>query len=231
LGFQDWVFMNNACLVVASGGQNTSELAGHPARLLAERRGIPLVPFSALAEYKARLGRKILMLMGYADAGYQDLPAVLTQVSEVLAALDSDDWIICSGATACGIGAAYHTARQAGFHTLGIVSSLALSNNETLSDYVDDVFFIEDQVWGGRNQDGLLSPTSKAIVALCDEVLAFGGNVITRDELLAAHEIGKPVRYIPADRNHQRAQQAADGHTPECLVLRGLAHEVLRGFK
>jgi len=68
-------------------------------------------------------------------------------------------------------------------------------------------------------------------VVLCDEVLAFGGNVITRDEFLAAHEIGKPVRYIPADRNHQRAQQAADGHTPECLVLEGLAHVVLKEFQ
>lgn len=98
--------------------------------------------------------------------------AILPQFSEVLAALDSGDWRICSGATACGIGAAYHTDRQAGFQTLGIMSSLALSNNDALSACVDKVFFIEDQSWGGCNQDGLLSPTSKAIVTQSDEVLA-----------------------------------------------------------
>ena len=70
------------------------------------------------------------------------------------------------GGTAVGIGVVYELAKQRGFRTLGIVSTLARDGGETLSPCVDLVFFVRDASWGGRLPGSKrLAPTSAAIVA------------------------------------------------------------------
>ena len=98
------------------------------------------------------------------------------------------------------------------------MSSLARDEQVALSPDVDLVFFVTDSTWGGRvggNVDGhspggqRLSPTSAALVANSHALVAIGGGDIARDELLAARQRGKPVRFIPADMDHQLALDKA----------------------
>jgi len=74
---------------------------------------------------------------------------------------------------------------------------------------VDHVFVIEDDTWGGTDADGHLHPTSAAIVAVSDELVAIGGGKISRAELQAGHQAGKPCRFIPAEFNRGLAQHWA----------------------
>jgi hypothetical protein len=65
------------------------------------------------------------------------------------------------GATAEGIGAVYDIAKQKGFTTMGIVSTLARDEGVALSRCVDYVFYVKDSTWGGRtSSDGRLAPPS-----------------------------------------------------------------------
>jgi hypothetical protein len=97
-----------------------------------------------------------------------------------------------------------------GFETAGIVSSNAIEHPEAISDAVDHVCFIKDSQWGGKlPNSNELSPTSKAMVACSDILVAIGGNDIARDELLAGQAQGKLVYYYPAEMDHQTAIQRA----------------------
>ncbi len=163
-------------------------------------------------------GARVLTLVGYSGAGYQDPAAMLAAADAVLAQHDPQHTLVNIGATAQGIGAAYALARQRGFTTIGIVSSLARDEGVALSPHVDLVFFVADSSWGGRvggraggHSPGSqrLSPTSAALVANSDSIVAIGGGDIARDELLAAHRRGKPVRFIPADMDHPVALEKA----------------------
>ena len=54
-----------------------------------------------------------------------------------------------------------------------------------------------------------LSPTSTAMVESSDLMVAIGGGEVARDELTAAKKMGKQIRFIPADMNHQIARDRA----------------------
>jgi threonine dehydratase len=54
-----------------------------------------------------------------------------------------------------------------------------------------------------------LSPTSQAMVASSNVIVAIGGGEVGRDEFLAARAAGKDVRFIPADMNHAQAVDKA----------------------
>lgn len=169
---------------------------------------------------------EVLTFAGFSGAGYQDEGAMLAQAASILDAYEPAKTIINIGATAEGIGAVYELAKRRGFTTIGIVSELARDENVLLSPCVDQVFFIKDNTWGGRLPDsGQLAPTSAAIVANSAAIIAIGGGEIARDEMLAAREAGKPVRFIPADMNHQLARDKAQKKgQPEPTDFRGAAH-------
>ncbi|MNC96065.1 hypothetical protein D3C83_133410 [compost metagenome] len=40
-------------------------------------------------------------------------------------------------------------------------------------------------------------------------IVGIGGGEVARDELIEAKRLGKKVRFIPADMNHQRARDSA----------------------
>lgn len=164
---------------------------------------------SEVQQWLARNPRKLLSFLGYSGAGYQHTAAMLAAAAGELARHDPARTIVNIGATAEGIGAVYGLARERGFATMGIVSSQVLASRSAWSPDVEQVFVIEDATWGGVDAAGRLSPTSAAIVALSDEMVAIGGGAIARDELQAGRRTGKPTRFIPAESNHELARQKA----------------------
>lgn len=186
---------------------------------------VQAAPHEAVARLRAD-GRAVLTFVGYSGAGYEDAPAMLAAARAELARHDPARTVVNIGATDVGIGAVYAIARELGFTTSGIVSSLARQEGVALSPWVQRVYFIDDASWGGVDRaTGRLSPTSAAMVEASDTLVAIGGGDVARDELLAAHAAGKPVHFVPADLDHQRAtQRAARSGGPAPVDFRGSAH-------
>lgn len=155
-------------------------------------------------------GMTVLTFLGYSGAGYEDPVRMLEQAGAVLDGFDPARTIVNIGATADGIGAVYGLAKARGFVTSGIVSTQAREHWVALSPCVDIVFYVEDRTWGGFLPGSeRLSPTSAAMVAASDVLVAIGGGEVARDELLAARAAGKRVVFIPADMNHRIARERA----------------------
>ena len=171
----------------------------------------------------------VVTFAGYSGAEYEDPKAMLEHASRVLDGLDPAKVLINIGATKVGIGAVYELAKQKGFTTMGIVSSLARDERVPLSPCVDYVFYVKDSSWGGKVPGtDQLSPTSKALVEGSTSFVAIGGGDAARDEMLAARDAGKPVTFIPADMNHKIARnKALKKGQPEPTDFRGSAHAAL----
>lgn len=153
---------------------------------------------------------RVLTLVGYSGAEYENKPMMIEQAEQILGTFDPKATIVNIGATAEGIGAVYEVAKRKGFTTSGIVSTQAKDNNVPLSPCVDIVWFVRDATWGGfLPGTETLSSTSTAMVENSDVVVAIGGGEVGRDELIAARRAGKRVQFIPADMNHQIAREKA----------------------
>ena len=172
--------------------------------------------------------KKVLTFVGYSGAEYEDKTAMLDQAKRILAEFDHAKTIVNIGATLDGIGAIYKEAKHRGFVTTGIVSTQAREAKATLSPYVDHVFYVKDATWGGLMQGSeQLSPTSTAIVKSSDVIIGIGGGEVARDEMLVAKRLGKDVRFIPADMNHQRAiEKAEQKGQPAPTEFQGATHAV-----
>jgi hypothetical protein len=168
-----------------------------------------LLTLRALTELKTAGNFGILTFVGYSGAGYEDLDALHAQIKTVLSFYDPKRYLVNCGATEEGIGAVYALAKAEGFETIGIVSSQAAVQECKVSRYVDTVFFVPDETWGGYLPNGELSPTSAAIVDVSDVIVGIGGGEVARDELLAAKSDGRCIIYIPADLNHLTAIKKA----------------------
>ena len=171
-------------------------------------------------------GRTVVTFVGYSGADYEDKSGMLARAATVLDRLDPGTPIVNIGATIDGIGAVYQLAKQKGFETAGIVSSQAQPANATIAPCAGTVFFVEDASWGGlvKGPDGTmaLSPTSAAIVAVSDQVVAIGGGDVARDEFNAAKRLGKKTEFFPADMNHAIARaRAARNRQPAPTDFRG----------
>ncbi len=154
--------------------------------------------------------KRVLSFVGYSDAGYEDPAAMRAAAEQVLSLHDPARTLVNIGGTASGIGAVYELAKGRGFGTMGIVSTLARDGGEALSPCVDWVFFVRDDSWGGLLEGSAqLSPTSAAIVANSDEMVAIGGGEIARDELRGARQAGTLVTFVAADMNHRIARDKA----------------------
>ncbi len=194
--------------------------------------GAPVVQEADLPAIQAHVratGKQVLTFEGYSGAGYQDPAAMLALAGRILAAESPARVLVNIGGTAEGLGAVYALARQQGFATLGIVSTLARDERVPLSPCVDQVFLVRDASWGGLDAaTGRLSPTSQAIVSVSDRFVAIGGGDIARDELLVARALGKPVQVHPADMDHALARAKAQRRgAPPPLDFRGTAHPAL----
>jgi hypothetical protein len=186
----------------------------------------PTAASAALDEFMHGRRQRVLTFAGYSASGYEDPAAMLAFAAAALDARSPDSTLVNIGATPLGIGAVYPMARQRGFTTIGIVSSLARTEQVAPSPFVDEVFYIEDRVWGGLLPGSTqLSATSAAVVAHSQEFVAIGGGVIAAAELCAARAASRAVQFIPADMNHQWAlQRAARMGQPPPTDFRGAAH-------
>jgi hypothetical protein len=174
-------------------------------------------------------GMTVLTFVGYSGAGYEDSDRMLADAAAILAEHDPRTTIVNLGATEEGIGAVYEIARRRGFFTTGIVSTRARDDRVPLSSFVDRVFYVRDDSWGGRIEGtDALGPTSSAMVGVSDIIVGIGGGDIARDELIAAREQHKTTRFIDAEMNRQAARNAARRKgLPEPTDFRGSAAAAL----
>ncbi len=176
-------------------------------------------------------GKTVLTFSGYSGAEYEDPAALRAAVVAVLEGHDPARTLVNIGATQVGIGAAYELAKGRGFSTMGIVSSLARDEQVPFAPCVDVVFLVPDTIWGGRWPGTRhLSPTSAAMVDTGAEFVAIGGGEVTRDEMVAARQAGKPVHYVPADMSHAIARRKATAKGMSAPTdFKGAAHSALAG--
>lgn len=184
-----------------------------------------------IVEYFAKQDKTVVTFVGYSGAGYENEAAMRTVAEGVLEEFDPAETIVNIGATPDGIGAVYELAAQRGFPTSGIVSTQAREYGARLSDCVDQVFYVEDETWGGLIDDGQrLSPTSEAMVKVSDLLVGIGGGEVARDELLSARRDGRAVRFIPAEMSHSVARAKAKRHgLPEPTDFGGAASKAFPG--
>ncbi|HEY4964168.1 MAG TPA: hypothetical protein VIH90_05725 [Candidatus Saccharimonadales bacterium] len=166
------------------------------------------LPATEIIEQIKGLGKKVVTLFGFSYLGYEDPAQVLEQVRERIQAFDPETTAINIGATEEGIGAAYRVAKELGFTTLGVVSTLALTYSGRFSEDVDHIFIVNDESWGGyvAGSDKLVDTTG-VFLSVSDEIHAFGGGDNTAVTLHEARRRGIPFSYTPADMNHQKADK------------------------
>lgn len=190
--------------------------------------GWNMTPAQAVAFFKKQ-DKTVLTFYGYA-VDYQNPAEPRQTIRELLLRHIPNTTLINYGATRAGMGAVYQIAKTMGFTTTGIVSTLALELPDDISPDADHICFIDDTTWGGKLPDSNeLSPTSKAMIACSDILIAVGGGEISRDELMVAQEQGKPIEYYPAEVNHDWAlERARSKGLPPPDSFWGAVHEVFR---
>ena len=188
--------------------------------------GWNMTPVEARGFFAAQ-GKTVLTLLGFSGS-YESENALLQTVREILLEYTPEKTLVNIGGTEGGIGAVYPVAKSLRFTTTGIVSTKALDEGAPISEAVDYVCFIADDQWGGKLPDSdELSPTSKAMVACSDVMIGIGGGEISRDEMIAAKEQGRPVSFYPAELSHAEAiLRAKEAGLPQPKTFWGEAHEV-----
>ncbi len=188
--------------------------------------GWEMTPTDVLAFFKSQ-GKTVVTFFGY-SADYKSEKALLKIAEDVLGGYSPETCLINIGATSSGVGAIYPLAKSMGFTTTGIVSSLAIQQLDGISAAADHICFVTDDLWGGKLPDSdNLSPTSQAIVMCTDIFIGIGGGKISRDEMLAAKEQGKPVHFYPAEISHKVSlRSACKMNLPTPDSFWGEAHEV-----
>jgi hypothetical protein len=147
------------------------------------------------------LTKEVVSFLGYSSE-YEDISALKAKLGSILDQLNPATTIIASGATTYGIGAVYELAKQKGFTTLGIVSTLAKKTNH-ISAHADFVLYVEDPLWGGyqdETQDFSLSPVSNVITHCSHNAILCGGGKIAKIEANAMRKLGKDVLEYPFNK-------------------------------
>lgn len=148
-------------------------------------------PLNAIKSLKSE-GKTIITFVGYSGQGYKDLKGAMKKAEKILNLFDPSDVIINIGVTPEGIGQVYCIAKSMGFRTSGIVSSRGEKYlNPESTKCVDTAFIINDSLWGGRDENGALTPTSFAMVGVSDGVVRLGGGEIAHIEAEEALLQGK----------------------------------------
>jgi len=189
--------------------------------------GWSMKPEDVVSFIKGR-GKIMLTFYGYSGMGYEDEEGMLQTARHILNQYHPKKTLVVIGATRSGIGAVYRVAKANGFETAGIASTEAIRYPEEISNIVDHICFVKDSQYGGKLPGSdEVSPTSKAMVACSDVMVAIGGNEISRDELLEGRKQGKPIQFFPADINHKHAiRRAKRLGQPAPTSFKGAVHEV-----
>jgi hypothetical protein len=188
--------------------------------------GLQMTPAETRTFFKT-LGRKVVTFFGY-SVDYEHEAVMLAKARDVLSRYSPQTYVINIGGTAGGIGAVYPLAKAMGFKTTGIVSSVAAEHMEYISKDVDHICFVADTQWGGKLPGtNELSPTSQAMVACSDILVAIGGGEVSRDELLEGRRQGKPIFFYPAEISHEYwTERARKMGMPKPNSFWGAVHEI-----
>ena len=189
--------------------------------------GWEMTPEEAVAFFKSQ-GKTVLSFFGYSGNQYEDVGGMLDVADRVMFQHSPEHTLINIGATETGIGAIYRMAKSKGFITTGIVSEMALQYPDDISEAVDFICFIKDTQWGGKMPNSNeLSPTSQAMVLCSDILIGIGGGEVSRDEMMVGKEMGKSVRFYPAEANHEvTIRRATKLGQPKPESFWGAAHDV-----
>lgn len=192
--------------------------------------GWRMTPNEVIAYFKSQQ-KTVLTFFGYSGYEYDEEPVVLEIARKVLSGHSPENTLVNIGVTAEGAGIIYPVAKAMGFRTTGIVSTRVMNHPHRISTDVDVICVVLDTVWGGiLPNTTALSPTSQAMVACSDVLVAIGGGKISRDELKAAKELGKTFQYFPAPMDHAYAiERAKSRGLPPPASFDGEVHEWLEG--
>ena len=93
-----------------------------------------------------------------------------------------------------------------GFETFGIVSTQASNYLDGVKS-VDHPYLVHDDTWGGyqNSTQTKLNPTSEAMVAVSNVMVAYGAGDIGLAELRAGQDRGKTIKAYVYDENHQKS--------------------------
>ena len=124
--------------------------------------------------------------------------------------------------TISGIGILYKYAKELGYQTTGIVSSLVNERKELLSKDCGDIFVINDLTWGGflsnchaaGRPTKVLSPTSSAVICVSSALCAIGGGQIAMTEYRVARDSGIDVTFYAAEMKHDPRSSNKDFRGP-----------------
>jgi hypothetical protein len=181
------------------------EISASPASLpMSSPVSLPPSRVQTVLSFFEQQAKTVLTFVGYSGAGYEHPDRVRKCVVRVLAHYNPLTTIVNVGVTSDGIGRAYRWAKKRGFVTAGIVSTAVLKLGAPISRDCDHPFAVKDSSFGGYVH-GRLSPVSRAMVVVSDEMIAIGGGEVARDELIEMKKRSKPIRFIRAEMNHARA--------------------------
>ena len=158
-------------------------------------------------EWFTSQSKQVVTFVGYSGTGYENEDEMLEIASNQLQELNPEKVIVNIGGTPEGIGKVYRLAKDKGFETTGIVSTQANVWEVPISEYVDRVFYVQDEAWGGYiERTTTLTPTSKAMVDVSDIMVAIGGGDVANAEMnsfrkIKSHEFS---RNFPVDANHDK---------------------------
>ncbi len=184
-------------------------------------------PEEVIAYFKSQR-KTVLTFFGYSGFQYDEEPEVLEIARRVLSDYSPETTLVNIGVTAEGAGIIYPVAKEMGFRTTGIVSTRVMNHPHRISTDVDVICVVVDTVWGGYlPNSNTLSPTSQAMVACSDVLIAIGGGKISRDELIVAKEMGKTFQYFPAPMDRAWAiERARQKGVPPPKSFDGEVHEL-----
>ncbi len=145
---------------------------------------------------------KVISLFGFSDLGYSDYPKLFVKAREVLSQYSNAEYIVCIGATEDGVGKLYDIAKDMGFKTIGIVSTLALARSGKFSENVEKIYIVNDSYWGGyRPGTKILTETTKIFLDITEKFIAFGGGMNTKVTLEEAKIRNIPFEYFEFKMN------------------------------
>lgn len=166
---------------------------------------------AVIGDLKNRVGdREVITFVGYSGRGYENEEKMLAMAEKFLKTKDPKETVVNIGVTPEGIGAIYPLAKRLGFETFGIVSTQASKYLGGVSN-VDNPYLVEDKAWGGYADASKkeLTPTSKAMVAASNTMVAYGGGGVGLAELEQGVANGVKVKAYLFDENHKKSTAKA----------------------
>lgn len=196
----------------------------------------PLTTIGEIRSFFRARGKRVISFGGFGELGYEEDGIVEAIGREVARPWRPEELIVNCGTLLRvggedGIARVYPLARMLGIETSGIHPGVALRFADThpVSPDAKNVFFVDDATWGGF-LDGtrVPSPTLAAILEVSDELVLIGGGKHAAEELTAFCDLGKQVRYFPAEMNRRAARGWCERAGIEMADFRGAAFDAWR---